>query len=200
MGRLEKLREKIGVLYERKDPNRADWADWLYAHHIFVVADNATRLARRFGANPELATAAGMLHDIADAEMKRDNPHHEERSLEIARALLAEVGFTPEEIAVVVDDAIKHHGCHGGKAPTTLEGKVMAAADALAHLTREFYDHAVETFRDQKESVEDIRRWVFSKLERDFNNKLCFEELQKEMRPGYEQLKEFYTSQLSGIT
>lgn len=199
MDRLATLREKISSLYERKDPGRADWADWLYERHVFVVADNAARLARRFGANLELATAAGMLHDIADAEMKRDNPRHEERSLEIGRALLKESGFTEEEIATVVDDAIKFHGCHGGKAPQTLEGKAMAAADALAHLTREFYDHAIDTFRDQKESENDIRQWVFSKLERDFNNKICFEELRVEMRPDYEQLKKFYTDQFSGI-
>lgn len=195
MTRLEQLEKKVDDLYLAQNESRADWADWVYAHHVFVVADYAGELADRFGADKELAMAAGMLHDIADAVMKRENPEHEEKSMEIAAGLLWDVGFSDEEIKIVVDDAIRLHGCHNGTAPATLEGKVMATADVLAHLKRDFYDHAVEAFHEKKESIEDIKQWIFSKLERDFNAKILFDEVKEEARPDYEKLKAFFSGE-----
>lgn len=194
MTRLEQLKKKVNGLYLAKNESRADWADWVYDHHVFVVADYAGELADRFGANKELAMAAGMLHDIADAVMKWENPEHEERSMEIAAGLLRDVGFSDEEIKIVVD-AIRLHGCHNGSASATLEGKVLATVDALAHLKTDFYNHAVEAFRAQKESAEDIKQWIFSKLERDFNAKILFDEVKEETRPDYEKLKSFFSGE-----
>lgn len=195
MTRLEQLKKKVDELYLARSEGRADWADWVYKHHVFVVAGYAGELADRFGADKELAMAAGMLHDIADAVMKRENPEHEEKSMEIAAGLLRDAGFSDEEIKIVVDDAIRLHGCHNGTAPHTLEGKVLSTADALAHLKRDFYDHAVGTFREKKESTEDIKQWIFSKLERDFNAKILFDEVKEETRPDYERLKTFFSGE-----
>lgn len=199
MIRLEQLKKKVDELYLAKNESRADWADWLYAHHVFVVAGYGGELANRFGANKELSMAAGMLHDIADAVMKRENPEHEEKSMEIARGLLRDAGFNDEEIKIVVDDAIRLHGCHNGITPRTFEGKVMATADALAHLKTDFYDHAVKTFRAQKESAEDIKQWIFSKLERDFNAKILFDEIKEEAKPDYERLKSFFSGEFEEL-
>ena len=96
-----------------------------------------------------------------------------------------------------MDDAIRFHSCHNGNVPQMPEGKVLATADALAHLKRDFYDHAIETFRADKASVEDMKKWVFSKLERDFNAKILFAEVKEETRPDYEKLKTFFSAKLS---
>src|SRR3989344_8688997 len=109
MNRIDLLKRKVQDLYEVKNPNRADWADWLYEHHVFIVSENAGMLAQRYGANEELAMAAAMLHDIADAEMNRFDDRHEERSLEIAKTLLKESGFLENEVEVIID-AIWYHG------------------------------------------------------------------------------------------
>src|SRR3989344_9451088 len=100
MTRLEELKRRVDELYLAKNENRADWADWMYEHHVFVVADYAAELADRFGANKELAVAAGMLHDIADAVMSRENPEHEEKSMEIAAGFLRDTGFSDAEIQI----------------------------------------------------------------------------------------------------
>lgn len=191
--RLHLLKEKIDALYQSRHEGRADWADWLYADHVFLVAEEAGKLANRFGANQELAMAAGMLHDIADAVMSRFNPTHFEESKRIARSLLVESGFTPAEIQTVVDDAIALHSCHGENIPQTFEGKIMATADAVIHLTSNFYDRATRE-RRFTQSPEEIRAWALPKIERDFHSKILFDDVREEVRAAYEARKAFFAS------
>ncbi|MDO8505364.1 MAG: HD domain-containing protein [bacterium] len=173
MTRIERLKGKVDALYSARNPNRADWADWLYRNHIFIVTDNAGKLAERFGAQKDLAMAAAMLHDVADAVMPRESEHHEEESIKLAKCFLVESGFSEDEIKIIVDDAIRFHGCHGVSLPQTVEGKVMSTADALAHLQTEFYDFALRALQ-KNEAIEQIREWALSKIERDFRKKIFF--------------------------
>ena len=187
MSRIETLKQKIDALYTEKNTSRAkDWADYMYRDHIFKVADKARELAERFGANPELAVAAAMLHDIADSVMSRENRKHETESMNIARGILRISGFTDEEITIIVDDAIKYHSCHGTETPKTFEGKIMATADAVVHLQSDFYDFAVQTFMARGEKNSDILHWGMERTDRDFNKKIFFPEVQDEVRPDFE--------------
>lgn len=183
MTRLEKLEEKIRELYSAKNKDRADWADWLYENHIFQVADIAGKLAEKYGGNKELAIASALLHDIADAVMKRENPEHEEKTRETAKSLLENSDFTDEEIKIVVDDALRFHSCRDIERPQSLEGKVMAAADAVVHLQSDFYGHAKAFMGREK---------ILEKIDRDFNNKIAFEEVRESVKPDYEKLKVNY--------
>jgi len=191
MTQIEALKRKIDSLYEERRESRDEWADWLHKNHIFIVAEIAHDLAKRYDANDDLAIAAAMLHDIADAVMSRFAPDHEKTSAEIGRKLLQETGFTEEEIRIVMDDAIRYHSCRNGEVPKTTEGKVMATADALAHLQTDFYAHAVESKRD-KQSIEEIKDWGLAKIDRDFKNKILFPEIQKEAESSYERQKSFF--------
>jgi uncharacterized protein len=193
MTRIENLEGKIRQLYESKNPNRADWADWLYDKHVFIVTENAEMLAERYGANKEYSKAAAMLHDIADATMSRFDESHERTSLDISRHLLEESEYTIKEITLIVDDAIKYHSCHDGNIPSSLEGKVLATADSLAHLTTNFYELAATALKGEKTS-EQISGWVLNKLDRDFLNKVLFEDVRDEVRPFYERLKSQYSA------
>ena len=195
MDRIEKPQKRVNKLYQTKNQNRADWADWLCANHVFIVAELAGSLASRFGAKKELAMAAGMLHDVADAVMSREDSRHEEESFNIARTLLHDAGFSDEESRVIVDDAIKWHGCRNRNYPTSLEGKVMATADALGHLKTDFYPHAVKVLRSEK-TLEEIKNWALPKIERDFNDKIFFSDVQQEVRPDYERLKDYFSKEL----
>ncbi len=192
MTRIENLEARVRELYEARDPNRAEWADWLYSQHVFAVAENADTLAERFGANKEYSRAAAMLHDIADAKMSRFDEGHEEASLALSRQLLEDCGYTSEEVALIVDDAIRYHSCHDGKIPSSLEGKVLATADSLAHLTTNFYELATDAFQGKK-TPDQIREWVLKKLDRDFLNKILFDDIRDEVQPDYERLKAQYS-------
>lgn len=191
MKRLELLEHNVQELYVAKDPNRADWADWLGENHVFVVADNASELARRYSANEELARAAAVLHDIADTKMSRFADNHEEMSLQIGRRLMKGADFSDAEIKLVVDDAVRYHSCHDGHIPESLEGKILASADSMAHLKTDFYIFATWTLGKEK-PLPEVKNWVLKKLERDFNNKILFDDVREECRDDYEKLKELF--------
>ena len=188
MSRIQDLEQKVYALYATKNAARADWADWLGDEHVPVVAKHASLLAKRFGANEEFARAAALLHDIADATMSRFADGHEEKSLEIARDLLQQSGFDQDEIKLIVDDAIRFHSCHNGKIPESLEGKVLATADAIAHLQTDFYIFATWDMGKTR-TLHETKAWVLKKIERDFTNKILFSEIKAECKNDYERLK-----------
>lgn len=192
MNRLEILKKKVSGLYLSKNESKDGWADWLYENHIFLVADKAGELADKYGANNELAITSAMLHDIADAVMGRFDDSHEIESLKIAKIFLKESGFSDEEIVIVVDDAMKLHSCRDGNIPKTLEGKIMATADAVIHLSTNFYEHAILEKKKDGISIEEIKAWAIPKIERDLNVKIFFEDVKKEMLPYYEKQKALF--------
>ncbi|HEU0051387.1 MAG TPA: HD domain-containing protein [Patescibacteria group bacterium] len=191
MTRIEQLTHKAKDLYQAKKETRTEWADWLFSHHIFLVAKAAERFSERFGGDKDLAVAASLLHDIGDAVISRFDPKHEEESKTIARRFLKETGFRSDEIKTIVDDAMTFHGCTDGNRPKTLEGKIMASADAYVHLTSDFYTRAYEAMKGQKTNDE-IKAWALPKLERDFFEKILFNEIQNEAKTGYETNKRFF--------
>ncbi|SRR5581483_3719397 len=191
--RIAALEHAITALYDKHDPDRTAWADWLGANHIFLVADMAAQLALRHGANEDLARAGGLLHDVADAVMSRFAPEHGEKSLEIARKLMQEAGFTAEEIRTTVDDAIRLHSCHDGQLPESLEGKVLASADAKAHLCSDFYLFAAWSFGKEGKSLEEVKQYVLKKIDRDYHNKILFDDVRQECEVSYNELKALFS-------
>lgn len=189
MNRVETLEQKVRDLYELKNESRDEWSDLLYERHVFQVANKARETAVRFGIDADLAQVSGMLHDIADAVMSRFDECHKERSAEISRRFLKESGFDKGEIEIVVDDALKFHSCRDNDLPQTDVGKVMATADAVVHLTTDFYQFFRE-MKEQKMSKVEIAALVLPKIERDYNKKIFFDELRDEVQVDYVRLKE----------
>jgi len=193
MARLDDLWQKVESLYGEKLASRDDWSDWLYPNHVVVVANNAKVIAERHGADVGLSQIAALLHDIADCKMARENPEHEAESLKIARDLMADCGYSEQEIALVVDDAIRYHSCYGDERPKSKEGLVLATADSLAHLQTNFYVFAVWGFGKSGRTLEDLCDWVLKKIERDLYNKISFEDVREEARPDYEMIKKLFS-------
>ena len=188
MTKLACLEEKIRALYESKSESRADWADWLFETHVFRVAEEAKQLAEKYNADIEISTAAAMLHDIADAVMARTEPNHEAESLAIAEQLLKECAFGETGIEQILTDILPHHSCRPGALPKTLEGKVMAGADALVHLESDFYEEAEKKIIAEGRSVPEFKTWMQEKIDRDFTAKIFFPEEQERVRARYEEL------------
>lgn len=190
--RINTLKDLVGKLYGEKRPDRTQWSDWLYENHVLVVADYASSLAKKHGANEELSYAAAILHDVADAVMPRSEEGHEEETFKIARHFLSQCMYSDDEIALIVDDAVKYHSCHDGAIPSTLEGKVLATADSFAHLQTDFYIYAVWALASEK-TLDEIKEWTLAKLERDLHNKVQFEEEKIKLEPEYTRLKELFS-------
>lgn len=189
--RLVKLESKVRDLYMSAEPGRAaEWADWLFANHVFVVADYAEKVALQKGFDAELARCAGFLHDIADIKMDRGS-EHERASMDIARQLMQEFGYSDEEISIVVDDALKFHSCHGDERPKTDIGKTLSTADSLAHLTTDFYLFAVYMF-NKKMDFESTKNWAREKIDRDYKVKVAFDDIREQYTQDYTILKTLF--------
>lgn len=128
MMRLKRLRM---ILWERvlaaapKTDLDIPMADDVF--HIMGTLHLATLLAERRGVDRELATAAMLLHDIGRAATGRVEGHAQVGA-ELAREILTEGGFTPEETAAVCQ-AIETHILKG-ETGTPLE-EVVRDADVL---------------------------------------------------------------------
>lgn len=190
MDRFAQLTQRVKQLYEAKDPNRAPWwADWLYAEHVPAVAAYAKKLAEAKGANVELAQAAAILHDIADAKLPGRTATHEAESLKMAHELMQACGYTADEITLVVDDALKLHSCHGNDRPSSKEGLILATADALAHLETDFYLCATWRKGAEGQPFDEVKAWVLEKIERDLTIKIAFDDVREQAQPSYHALK-----------
>lgn len=192
MARLDDLWQEVEALYKQQLPSREAWSDWLYPNHVVVVTNSAKKIAERKNANVELSQVAALLHDVADFKMARANTDHEAESLKIAREVMQKHGYSDDEIALVVDDAIRYHSCHGDERPKSIEGLVLATADSLAHLQTNFYPFATWQFGKSGRDFAELTTWVLKKIERDLMNKISFDDIREEARPDYEMIKELY--------
>lgn len=99
--------------------------------HVLRVYTWCLRLADEAGADPDLAGAAGLVHDLVRVPKHlADRPLGGERSAEAARGLLPDAGYTNDEVRVIVD-AVATHSWSRGLAPRCPEGVVLQDADRL---------------------------------------------------------------------
>ena len=76
--------------------------------HLYGVAQTAAMLALRRGLNPELASIAGMLHDISTYHTG-DPTDHDRHSLRMAREMMASTSLFTEGESTLVCQAIARH-------------------------------------------------------------------------------------------
>ncbi|MBP7823254.1 HD domain-containing protein [Candidatus Gracilibacteria bacterium] len=188
--RIQIIKELVDTLYLSHHPDRDSWADYLFGHHIYLVADQSVLLARRFGGSEDIVYAGALLHDIADATMSRFDVRHETECLGIAQDFLTRAGFSEDEM-IIVHDILVHHSCRD-ILPQTQEGRIIATADALVHLTSDFYEHALVVKTQEGESRENINNWALPKIERDFYTKIFFDEIRQENQTAYERVKSLF--------
>lgn len=103
--RLERLRQLVDEILPRQpDPEQRRCG---YVH-LYGVSLACELLAFRRGLDPEICSAAGMLHDIWNYQVG-PNPDHARMGLPEAERILRESGFSPAEIEAICT-AIHHHG------------------------------------------------------------------------------------------
>jgi putative nucleotidyltransferase with HDIG domain len=193
MQRLDKLRREVERLYTSNNLEADERLDWGYENHVLFVANLTGKLAKTHGADAELAVAGALLHDIADAVMPRKNSGHEAKSLQMADELLRGNGFSPKESEYVLREILKPHSCKD-LMPTTLEGKVMATADGAAHFLTDFYLLFCWRHYGPSRDYQAFKEWVRAKMEKDFNKKLFFDDVKREVLPHYEALKLIFST------
>jgi putative nucleotidyltransferase with HDIG domain len=190
--RVKEIKIAVKQLYLERNPKRTQWADWLFENHIFVVSDYASKLADKYGANKELCEISAMMHDIADAVMSRFDPDHQQKSLKMAQEIMEAQGYDDESINIVINDCLPFHGCRGDERPKTLEGRVLATADALAHLQTDFFMFTTYMLASEM-SFSEIKAWTLKKLEKSFNKKMLFADEKQLALKDYQLLKMLFS-------
>jgi [protein-PII] uridylyltransferase len=87
----------------RSRPQRNQYHRFTVDRHLLETAANAARLADRVG-RPDLLVVAALLHDIG----KGHPGDHTEVGMEVMKGLGGRLGFTPEDVAVLVA-LVEHH-------------------------------------------------------------------------------------------
>lgn len=106
MSRIKDLQKQVyKILGRMDDPEKQMKA----ISHLHGVALAAALLARKRGEDAELATMAGMMHDLY-AYKSGSYDAHEKRGAELARTILEKMGATTAEETDVICAAIAHHG------------------------------------------------------------------------------------------
>ena len=100
--------------------------------HLYGVSYMTALIAAKRGANVELATIAGMLHDIASFILVDvTSANHAEKSTVLAMEYLLDINITSLEETEIICDAIKKHSDKMNI--DSLLYEVLKDADVLAH-------------------------------------------------------------------
>ncbi|MEM1557030.1 MAG: HD domain-containing protein [Thermoproteota archaeon] len=123
MNSLAELIKKKVLSYYTSDPGH----DWLHAERVYRMC---MKIMEKEGGDPEVLTAAALLHDIGVSYELEKGMDHSEKSAEIAGEILYEIGF-PRDKIIRVQEAIRQHRFRNGIKATTLEAKILQDADRL---------------------------------------------------------------------
>ena len=124
MHRFDQVFAAARPLYPTDDPGH-DLA------HIERVLASCRRLGPPEGARLELLLAAAAVHDLVNVPKNHpDRPRAGELAAEKARPLLADAGFSSDEIAAIAR-AVAEHSFSRGARPSSVESAVLQDADRL---------------------------------------------------------------------
>lgn len=189
MDRLKVVFRKVQELYLLADTSMGEW---MWHNHVQWVANKTRELADKYGANSEEVYCAALLHDLGDSKYERGHENFDSWSWETGKAILKEAGFRKAERDEILE-ATSTHSCHPGHLPETLEGKILATADAMWHLQTSFFPVICYMNRPKgRVSYEEWQEWFKGKVERDFGSKIFFEDERKAVRADYEALKRVF--------
>lgn len=119
---FDKIRERSAEFFKHSHHDQ---------YHVERVYNLALRLAREESADPDVVKAAVLLHDIARAlEDEGKIEDHATEGARMARRILDEVDFPKDKLDRVVE-CIEVHRFRNGRAPKSLEAKILQDADRL---------------------------------------------------------------------
>jgi predicted hydrolase (HD superfamily) len=172
-------------LHAKGEPQRKKLLEYFWMHHIVPVVAYSREMADRYGADMEVVHLGALLHDMAlieDAE-----PHDEIGARKAFEFLI--VNWAEKETAEKVRDIVLKHRCKL-YVPETLEEKIVATADALAHFFPDFHGSGASMIA--REDLSQMRVLDIEKLEKEYadkvffeNERLIFQDVMRKYREAY---------------
>lgn len=181
MEKIRKIEEEIKNLYI-SDSDEKISSFWFV--HVKPVIDRAKNLAEKYGADKEIVWLAAILHDIGQLEALES---HEEIGAKKAYEIMLEKGYK-KELAEKVSEVILTHRVNQHK-PENLEQKILATADAMSHFST---PHYLWLSRASKKPLLELFEKLSEKIERDYNQKIFFEDERKMVEENYKMLKNWF--------
>lgn len=158
------------------------------SYHIKVVVANGLKLAEIYKADKEVVEVACWLHDIARAKglMPGEDNNHHITGAKKAEEILLELNYPREKIDKITQCILTHRGAKNEYSPQTIEEKIVANADAMAH-----FDSFLNLFSEfvGPNNFEEGLALIEAKLERDWNKKLTLPEAKELEKSNYEAIK-----------
>lgn len=165
-----------------------EMARWMWNNHVQIVADNAQKLAIKYKADEDMCIYGALLHDIGDVWTERDDKMFDAKSQTESTRILQNAKYSPSQIKIIMTEIIAPHSCYPNNMPTILEGKILATADALAHLTTPFYESLHNMGLPKQISPKEFNTWVTQKINRDYHSKIFFEDERTQVEHNYSKL------------
>ena len=191
MDKVAAIAKTTQEYYEKPNPV-IDWNSWVFNGHVKVVDQWVMKISEKHPCDIEKTRVAAYLHDIAYAWTSKSDPTLDEQSYAKAREILSEHYDSPDVDFII--DVISKHGAHGGPVAEPMEARVLAAADAMAHIMSDFYIELTWShYLFEDKTLDEYRAWVLKKIERDFTMKITFDDVKEIGRPRYEMLREMFT-------
>jgi len=135
-----------------------------YVRHFLPVVKIAKELGKQRGGDLEIIEISALLHDIGSIVVGREN--HHVTSGEIAERKLRELGYPEERIMWVRSCIFTHRGSKGMK-PESIEGEILAEADAIDAFGRieGLFWAAYQENLTQKEAIISVRNKLLNKYD-----------------------------------
>lgn len=180
---IYKIEEEVKRMHLNVDgePQRKKLLEHFWKHHVVPVVAYSREMAHRYGGDTEAIHLGALLHDMA---LLQDAEPHDEIGADKAYEFLI-VNWAPVETAEKVRDIVLKHRCNKF-APETIEEKIVATADALAHFFPDFHGSGASLL--SREDHIEMKVLNIEKLEREYERKVFFE---KEKEIFKEVIKDF---------
>jgi HD superfamily phosphodiesterase len=155
---------------------------WFYPEHLVAVEKHTKSLLKKLpAANKEVALLGVWLHDTQ--RIRGIKGDHQKIGAAQAAKIMQEHGY-PSKTIKAVQGIILTHSCNP-LMPTTLEGKILATADALAHYDNNFY---LRIATGGQKNLADFKDWAIKKLTRDYTKKIFFPWVKKSIKAKHDTL------------
>ncbi len=184
--------EKVKQIIEKECAD-LDYFD--YKYHLLPVVEYAQKLAEICDVNKEVVELSAWLHDIGRIKFGARN--HELTGAAEAERILKQFGYSDEIIEQVKHCILAHRGS-GSIQPQTMEAKVVATADALAHFDMFLPLLTAIGKRGKAKDDKIIYRWIYEKMERDWNKKILIPEAMEIAEEKYRAIELLLGSEASG--
>lgn len=167
-----------------KRTNYFGYGSW--SHHIVSVVKYGKLLAKKLHADREVVELAALLHDYASVSNIKLYPKHHLYGSRLAKDLLSKYHYPPLRIKKI-QHCIETHRASRRLKPKTLEAKIVANADHLAH-----FDNVNSllylAYKNHGLGIDEGTAWVLNKLEKGWK-KLTLPAARKIILPKYRSIK-----------